>query len=354
MDDVRKQARADRARARRAGAGRQGDRAVAARGRAHRRRGDAQHQRAEQGAQPARAAAATRCAASPSRPRAAVSAAGQHRGRTTPRRSARDTSSLRKLARAVAQVRSRYRRRSHARAERHKQLGGRACLRRVDQRGQRRPRSPRESSPSPARAAAHVRSTHRGARGGACARRADCGRAGRPARRAQLAAAPRAGGCAVRHGRRRLTGACSTRSLRGATTKRASPRWSTRCRLGGPGGDARSLHWPSTTTPPSSPTWRRCSDGGARTTGLPLLVRLTQHVGRQRRGRRHRGARPHRRTRAVDALVSCVEGNNFFRTFPAIDVLGRSGDPRAIAPLVAPAQEPALRLRGRSRARPHR
>ncbi|HEX6244841.1 MAG TPA: HEAT repeat domain-containing protein, partial [Polyangiales bacterium] len=36
---------------------------------------------------------------------------------------------------------------------------------------------------------------------------------------------------------------------------------------------------------------------------------------------------------AVDALLACVESDHFFRTFPAIDVLGRSGDPRAVAPL---------------------
>lgn len=38
---------------------------------------------------------------------------------------------------------------------------------------------------------------------------------------------------------------------------------------------------------------------------------------------------------AVDSLVSAVNSGNFFRTFPAIDVLGRSGDPRAVAPLAA-------------------
>lgn len=38
---------------------------------------------------------------------------------------------------------------------------------------------------------------------------------------------------------------------------------------------------------------------------------------------------------AVDSLVNAVESGNFFRTFPAIDVLGRSGDPRAVAPLRA-------------------
>jgi HEAT repeat protein len=36
---------------------------------------------------------------------------------------------------------------------------------------------------------------------------------------------------------------------------------------------------------------------------------------------------------AIDALVDTVRTGGFFRTFPAIDVLGRSGDPRAVAPL---------------------
>ena len=36
---------------------------------------------------------------------------------------------------------------------------------------------------------------------------------------------------------------------------------------------------------------------------------------------------------AVDSLVAAVRSGSFFRTFPAIDVLGRSGDPRAVEPL---------------------
>ncbi len=37
----------------------------------------------------------------------------------------------------------------------------------------------------------------------------------------------------------------------------------------------------------------------------------------------------------VDLLVKAVESRRFFRTFAAIDVLAKSGDPRAIAPLIA-------------------
>lgn len=36
---------------------------------------------------------------------------------------------------------------------------------------------------------------------------------------------------------------------------------------------------------------------------------------------------------AIDLLVAAVESRNFFRAFPAIDVLGRTGDPRAVPPL---------------------
>ena len=57
---------------------------------------------------------------------------------------------------------------------------------------------------------------------------------------------------------------------------------------------------------------------------------------------------------AVESLVDAVDSGNFFRTFPAIDVLGRSGDPRAVAPLTALLDEPAVRRRGGAGARPHR
>ena len=67
--------------------------------------------------------------------------------------------------------------------------------------------------------------------------------------------------------------------------------------------------------------------------GLPMLVKLTRHLDDnvavaaiEALGRV--GGRA-----AVDSLVDAVGSGNFFRTFPAIDVLGRSGDPRAIAPL---------------------
>jgi HEAT repeat protein len=43
---------------------------------------------------------------------------------------------------------------------------------------------------------------------------------------------------------------------------------------------------------------------------------------------------------AVDSLVDAVNSQSFFRTFPAIDVLGRSADPRAVAPLTALLDKP--------------
>ncbi|HEX3345809.1 MAG TPA: HEAT repeat domain-containing protein, partial [Polyangiaceae bacterium] len=43
---------------------------------------------------------------------------------------------------------------------------------------------------------------------------------------------------------------------------------------------------------------------------------------------------------AIDLLVAAVESRNFFRAFPAIDVLGRTGDPRAVAPLCDLLNEP--------------
>ncbi|HUS33371.1 MAG TPA: HEAT repeat domain-containing protein, partial [Kofleriaceae bacterium] len=47
---------------------------------------------------------------------------------------------------------------------------------------------------------------------------------------------------------------------------------------------------------------------------------------------------------AVDALISVVESRKFFRTFPAIQVLARTGDPRAVAPLTALLADETYRL----------
>ncbi len=55
----------------------------------------------------------------------------------------------------------------------------------------------------------------------------------------------------------------------------------------------------------------------------------------------------------VDALIVAVEARNFFRTFPAIDALGRTGDVRAVLPLQALLADPlyapeAVRALGRT------
>jgi HEAT repeat protein len=74
--------------------------------------------------------------------------------------------------------------------------------------------------------------------------------------------------------------------------------------------------------------------------GLPAVVTLTRHpddnvavAAIEALGRI--GGRA-----AVDSLVDAVQSRKFFRTFPAIDLLGRSGDPRAVAPLTTLLGEP--------------
>jgi HEAT repeat protein len=47
---------------------------------------------------------------------------------------------------------------------------------------------------------------------------------------------------------------------------------------------------------------------------------------------------------AVDTLVRVVESRRFFRSFPAIQVLARTGDPRAVAPLAALLADDTYRL----------
>lgn len=87
--------------------------------------------------------------------------------------------------------------------------------------------------------------------------------------------------------------------------------------------------------------------------GIPLLTRLTAHpddnvavAAIEALG--HIGGRA-----TVAALISAASSGNFFRTFPAIDVLGRSGDPEAVPPLLALMAQPvyvleAVRALGRT------
>jgi HEAT repeat protein len=56
---------------------------------------------------------------------------------------------------------------------------------------------------------------------------------------------------------------------------------------------------------------------------------------------------------AVELLIEAVESRSFFRAFPAIDLLGRTGDPRAVRPLAALLRHPhyaleAVRALGRT------
>ena len=53
-------------------------------------------------------------------------------------------------------------------------------------------------------------------------------------------------------------------------------------------------------------------------------------------------------TTAIEPLVAAVRTRNFFRTFPAIEVLGNSGDPRVIAPLAELLSEPVYAVEAAS------
>ena len=56
---------------------------------------------------------------------------------------------------------------------------------------------------------------------------------------------------------------------------------------------------------------------------------------------------------ATDALIAVIEARSFFRTFPALQVLARTGDPRAVQPIAALVADPlfqaeAIRALGRT------
>ncbi|HVG59901.1 MAG TPA: HEAT repeat domain-containing protein [Hyalangium sp.] len=74
--------------------------------------------------------------------------------------------------------------------------------------------------------------------------------------------------------------------------------------------------------------------------GVPLLAKLTVHpddnvavAAIEALGRIGGGA-------TVDALLAALGSGNFFRIFPAIDVLGRSGDPSVVTPLLGLLSDP--------------
>jgi HEAT repeat protein len=68
---------------------------------------------------------------------------------------------------------------------------------------------------------------------------------------------------------------------------------------------------------------------------VATLVRLTEHPNDNVAVAAIEGLGRMGGRAAVEALLTALGTGNFFRTFPAIDVLGRTGDPRAVAPLAA-------------------
>ena len=53
---------------------------------------------------------------------------------------------------------------------------------------------------------------------------------------------------------------------------------------------------------------------------------------------------------ALESLLVLAESRNFFRTFPTIDILGRSGDSRVLPHAARAFARPAVRRRSRARA----
>jgi len=74
--------------------------------------------------------------------------------------------------------------------------------------------------------------------------------------------------------------------------------------------------------------------------GLTALVQLTEHADDNVAVAAIEGLGRVGGRAVVDVLVQAVQSRNFFRTFSAIDVLGKSGDPRAVAPLASLLDDP--------------
>jgi HEAT repeat protein len=75
-------------------------------------------------------------------------------------------------------------------------------------------------------------------------------------------------------------------------------------------------------------------------TAIPLLSRLSAHVDDNVAVAAIEALGRIGGATAIDPLIAAVHTRNFFRTFPAIEVLGNSGDPRVIAPLAELLSEP--------------
>jgi HEAT repeat protein len=74
--------------------------------------------------------------------------------------------------------------------------------------------------------------------------------------------------------------------------------------------------------------------------GVDALIELTHHADDNVAVAAIEGLGRVGSRAALDAVLACVESGHFFRTFPAVDVLGRSADPRAVAPLIRLLRDP--------------
>ncbi|HTV21157.1 MAG TPA: HEAT repeat domain-containing protein [Polyangiaceae bacterium] len=73
---------------------------------------------------------------------------------------------------------------------------------------------------------------------------------------------------------------------------------------------------------------------------VPALAQLSQHADDNVAVAAIEGLGRIGGRAVVDLLVRAVQSGSFFRTFAAIDVLGKSGDPRAVAPLAVLLNDP--------------
>jgi HEAT repeat protein len=77
---------------------------------------------------------------------------------------------------------------------------------------------------------------------------------------------------------------------------------------------------------------------------VPVLANLVQHDNDNVSVAAIEGLGMIGGTAAVEALISVVESRRFFRTFPAIQVLSRTGDPRSVPPLAGLLADETYRL----------
>ncbi len=73
---------------------------------------------------------------------------------------------------------------------------------------------------------------------------------------------------------------------------------------------------------------------------VPVLIQLLEHADDNVAVGAIEGLGKIGGRAAIEALIRSTQSGNFFRTFPAIDVLGRSGDPRVVEPLAELLKNP--------------